>query len=204
MRAAGRKVRLEVQQAQWEDIASWGSKPELLHASVQRSAGEGRFRKIAGFVIMVHPKKKAPSPVDRKRTDARVMAIICLHKSPVHVVVGHLPKKGPAGGPTLSVRNLLPSPSSRALSHIQTPANVAWQQCTDEARQSYTQTQRLQRRASDWVSSTAIARWCQLPSKTRCDLKALGVTHPPWSLEEGRSKGRNTRREQKTSARNPP
>jgi len=96
-----------------EEIANWGSEPELRHASVQRSAGVGGFRKIAGPVILVHPNKEAPSPVDRKRGGVKVMGCICLHEIPVHVVAGHLPYEGPAGGPTLSVRNILPDPAGR-------------------------------------------------------------------------------------------
>ena len=96
------------------EFASWGSEPELRHASVQGSAGEGGGLEIAGRAILVYPNKEASSAVDRTRGDGRVKAIISLVKNPIQVVVGHLPFGGPAGGPTLSVQNLLPIPVGRA------------------------------------------------------------------------------------------
>ena len=97
-----------------EKFASWGSEPELRHASFQSSAGEGGGLEIAGPASLVHPNKEAPSPVDRTRGDERVMAIIFLHENPVQVVVGHLPNRAPAGWPTLSVQNILQMPAGRA------------------------------------------------------------------------------------------
>ena len=74
---------------------------------------------------------------------------------------------------------------------------------------THPQTQRLPRRASDLVSSTAIARWRQLPLKTSSESKAWDVDQFPCGLREGghvdvvgqpsrlRRQGRRERRKEK-------
>ena len=60
-----------------EEIARWGSEPELRHASVQRIAGVEEGGVEVGVPELtvpatIHPNKEAPSPIDRKRVRVRV------------------------------------------------------------------------------------------------------------------------------------
>ena len=89
-------------------------KPELRHACVQRSAGFGGIQKGADPIVMINPSEEASTPVDGERGGAIVVSLIFRHQLSVHVEVAHLPNKGPARGPKLSVRNLLSSPVGRA------------------------------------------------------------------------------------------
>ena len=75
-----------------EEIARWGSEPELRHASSQSCAGGVSGIEFAGLAVRTHPNKKAPSPFDRKKSD-EITARGCPLKNPVQVEVGRLPKR---------------------------------------------------------------------------------------------------------------
>ena len=165
-------------------IACWGNGPELRHASVQGSTGCGGVQESADPIVMIHPKKEASSPLDGQRFGEVIVPIVCRHKIPVHVVVGHLSDKGPAGGPKLSVQNLIPSRAGMVPGATCRFLSTSMQSDNDaQMRQAratpHCQDQRLQWRASDLVSLTAMARWRQSPLNTSCELKAVDVVQAP-------------------------
>jgi len=166
------------------EIACWGNEPELRHASVQGSTGCGGVQESADPIVMIHPKKEASSPLDGQRFGEIIVTIVCRHEIPVHVVVGHLPDKGPAGKPEVSMQNLLPGPVGRSSGSTRRFLPTPMQRDNDarmrQARATpHCQAQPLQWRESDLVSLTAMARWRQSPLKTSCELKAVDVVQAP-------------------------